>query len=677
MIEPIIDFAIITALPIEREAVCKEFKIDYEKDCHNPSQGFRDRYWQKRFYDTQDQNKFYEIAVFQLSEPGNVSACQLTTRILDTFNPQVVLLVGIAAGIDKTSQNFGDIVVAKEIAYLEKGKDTAKGRKPEPVLRPIYCDDWDERNPSFSRSFIPSISTPRPDHLDTKPEINYGIIVASDTVVASERVREQLIKENRRIIAIEMEGYGFDYAISQCDRNIQRKRLIIKAISDFANDEKDDKWHKYAAASAANYTKHFVIHFKPDKKTPKHRIISRIEESDSTYFRNIQKSLEKGNLMFFLGSGINSGKDDRFPPSDRQIIRELFSNNTNQLPNLVKLIGFPCETCAIELDDRPEYLCPIRREILEQGKEKSQLIQEQELAFAKLALQCLTQNYLITNPEYLLVKHLRVLFSKRTEPNEIQTNIAKFAAECRDRDYQYPLILTTNYDIGLEKAFEATGIDIEVLSYIAKGKHYGKFQRISYESVYNKKNNKQFYEVKNKFSLDNNEESKTSNLPIGEKPIIFKLYGGYIYKARQYYEIKKEDGTESKDETNKLMQENYSFAVTESHHVNYYKNIRQEKRFLIDIKNRFKKNRDNILFLGYSASDEFLRSFLDNFCSERWNDNTDDDNTDDAASGWIVQQSAPGPLSDKEYWEHWNIKFINYSWQDFVRVLKNDYLHIK
>lgn len=64
-----------------------------------------------------------------------------------------------------------------------------------------------------------------------------------------------------------MEGYGFSIAVLHTfDRP---RHLVIRALCDYANGEKGDRWHTYAAAAAASYAHHLLADwpFPPVKST--------------------------------------------------------------------------------------------------------------------------------------------------------------------------------------------------------------------------------------------------------------------------------------------------------------------------------------------------------------------------------------------------------------------------
>ena len=55
----------------------------------------------------------------------------------------------------------------------------------------------------------------------------------------------------------DLRGYGFSRAMWQSFEHV--RHLDIRGICDDGSEKKDDRWHKYAAAAAANFAKHFLL----------------------------------------------------------------------------------------------------------------------------------------------------------------------------------------------------------------------------------------------------------------------------------------------------------------------------------------------------------------------------------------------------------------------------------
>ena len=86
----------------------------------------------------------------------------------------------------------------------------------------------------------------------TDPEIHYGTIASGSTLVKDAAVRDQIIANiSKDCICIEMEAAGlmnhFPY-------------LVIRGISDYADSHKNDRWQRYASATAAAYAKELLAY---------------------------------------------------------------------------------------------------------------------------------------------------------------------------------------------------------------------------------------------------------------------------------------------------------------------------------------------------------------------------------------------------------------------------------
>jgi nucleoside phosphorylase len=245
-----IDFAIITAIKIERLAILKCFEIDEVSDRFRFPKNNR-TYWRTRLR-LRDGN-FYEIVVAQTLDTANVEAALLTNDLIRDWDPKAILMVGIAAAA-KPEQSLGDLIVGKEIYCYEMSKITDSGHLYEP--RTIRTDPvLRDRANSFDNKF--SILVDPPDRCANFPNVTIGVIASGDKVIADASERDKIASTNRKIMAIEMEGYGVVSAAWQSFEQI--RCLVIRALCDYADNDKNDAWHEYAAAVAAGYTKHFLL----------------------------------------------------------------------------------------------------------------------------------------------------------------------------------------------------------------------------------------------------------------------------------------------------------------------------------------------------------------------------------------------------------------------------------
>ncbi|HKS41934.1 MAG TPA: tetratricopeptide repeat protein [Blastocatellia bacterium] len=242
-----IDFAIITAIEVERRAVCRIFKLT---DRDRNRKGSR-VYWRGSL--SLKEGGVYQIVVAQSPDAANVDAALLTLETIHHWNPAALLMVGIA-GAASDDVALGDVIIGSDVYYYERGKETPDGKKPEPKSYRPDATLWN--NATTVPDWKPAISVRRPDGKKNRPKLHQGVIASGEKVIADAAIRDQIVQPNRKIMAIEMEGYGFSAAVWQSFD--QQRHLVIRAISDAADRDKKDDWQSYAAAAAANFAKHFL-----------------------------------------------------------------------------------------------------------------------------------------------------------------------------------------------------------------------------------------------------------------------------------------------------------------------------------------------------------------------------------------------------------------------------------
>ncbi len=242
-----IDFAIITAVEVERKAVCRAFGLT-SKDMI----GIGSRvYWRRSL--TLKSGDAYEIVVTQAQDMANVESALVTSDVIHDWSPGALLLVGIAGSANREAA-LGDIILGRDVYYYQRGKETTKGLKPEPIMYRADATLW-SRVIALPMTAAPLIS--RPDGQKVRPSIHQGVIASGERVIANEAIRDVIAAQNRKILAIEMEGYGFSVAVWQ---SLNRCRhLVIRAICDRADKKKNQDWQPYAAKVAAGFTKYFLL----------------------------------------------------------------------------------------------------------------------------------------------------------------------------------------------------------------------------------------------------------------------------------------------------------------------------------------------------------------------------------------------------------------------------------
>jgi nucleoside phosphorylase len=161
-----VDFAILTAIEVERRAVCAEFGL-----------GDKDRvkrngrvYWRGKL--PLGDGKAYEIVVAQPAEMGQVEATALATEVAQLWTPRAALMVGIAASTKPNEVQLGDVVVGRSVYYYEHGKVTAEGTRPQPEMIPADSDLL--KHYAGLASWDGAVLVPRPDGTTRGPSVLQG-----------------------------------------------------------------------------------------------------------------------------------------------------------------------------------------------------------------------------------------------------------------------------------------------------------------------------------------------------------------------------------------------------------------------------------------------------------------------------------------------------------------------
>ena len=74
-----------------------------------------------------------------------------------------------------------------------------------------------------------------------------------------------------------------------------------------------------------------------------------------------------------------------------------------------------------------------------------------------------------------LYDELHSHFEAAVEPSPLHRLLARLPALLRERGAPHQLIVTTNYDLALERAFEEAEEEIDIVAYVATGPHRGRF----------------------------------------------------------------------------------------------------------------------------------------------------------------------------------------------------------
>jgi nucleoside phosphorylase len=245
---PAIDFAFVTALPIERDAMVRRLeRREVIQDAFEPLTYYRGH------ISVPATGERYEAVVVMLLGMGNDEAAVTTVRVVERWQPAYVVMVGIAGGVPGKVR-LGDVVVADFVYYYELAKRTSRGEQRRAQQfssdRLLYGRALAYESSEW-RGDIP-IALPGTAQADAPfPKVHFGAIGSGEKVIADIRTLSRLLRECPRLLAVAMEGAGVARAAAQ-----QPHRplfLEVRCVCDYADEQKNDDWQPFAAEAAAAF----------------------------------------------------------------------------------------------------------------------------------------------------------------------------------------------------------------------------------------------------------------------------------------------------------------------------------------------------------------------------------------------------------------------------------------
>lgn len=205
----------------------------------------------------------YRVLACSINKMGMQATASVASMIITKFKVKNIFMTGICAGIKDRGLNFGDIVVAENSFDYGSGKIQESDTgififKPEP-----HQFSTDQTLISKLNNFInkkielSKIQNAYKGNLSKNMlQAKIGPIASGSYVVASKSFAANIAEPNRKLLAIDMEGYGLYLA---CHFFNQTKALFVKSVCDFGDKEKDDNYQSYAAFTSANFLHSFIF----------------------------------------------------------------------------------------------------------------------------------------------------------------------------------------------------------------------------------------------------------------------------------------------------------------------------------------------------------------------------------------------------------------------------------
>lgn len=268
------------ALTEERYDVCvacalaeegQAFMQIIEQQCHVQFQRIFDNYLQLEYYSTCISNMQEEPLRLQVSWPAKHGSSEMSLHLkplLAKFRPRFAAQTGICAG-DRKRVNLGDLIVAERAYFYEGGKFilTPDGKREQ-----LFDGDLYWASPMVRR-LIRTFDHKRLSQMleigktvmpETTATYHIGAIASGNSVRADhpfDGTRFQV----RDTLGLEMEGATF-YRVATDFPGMHA--LVVKGVSDFADSEKNDAYHRFSSALSSMYMLIFIQEYVTSKHMP-------------------------------------------------------------------------------------------------------------------------------------------------------------------------------------------------------------------------------------------------------------------------------------------------------------------------------------------------------------------------------------------------------------------------
>jgi nucleoside phosphorylase len=260
------DVAVLTVIGAELDAVLRAFGIAHDAGYHRGGSTF----WRASVPSTAS-DRSLDVVVHCQGVAGNENASLAATKLIERFNPRLMVLSGIAAG-RRGKLKIGDVAIPIAVADVSQKVATAMGMADRPTIRPLphavtqLIRPFSASHDRFSARFhTMSVKPPTPpagseaeyaEHVAASPSVYEFVIASQDVLLRDPQILENYAAGLHQQIQVgEMEAGGF---VAACEsRSPQVPWLVARGISDFGDTLKNDDFHRVASIAAAAYVAEF------------------------------------------------------------------------------------------------------------------------------------------------------------------------------------------------------------------------------------------------------------------------------------------------------------------------------------------------------------------------------------------------------------------------------------
>ncbi|HRI71740.1 MAG TPA: protein kinase, partial [Polyangium sp.] len=265
MVATALDVVILTVIPCELQAVLNTLALSnrwteemgtvyYRGTVHSALSG-----------------RALQVAATCIGHAGNSAETAAVCNAIAQWQPQAVLLVGIAAGL-RDRLRLGRVVLSDRViayehaAVLDRSGSSHQQPRPEgsrlPHMMVQQLASYEPKSARLTERFLragrrfPSVGSDESDKVATSIQVTRATIASGEKLLRDAQKLEEIRDLHGKIEAFDMESAGM---VEACDRD-HVPWLVIRGISDFGDAQKDDRFQDFAARSAAAVLADFLAH---------------------------------------------------------------------------------------------------------------------------------------------------------------------------------------------------------------------------------------------------------------------------------------------------------------------------------------------------------------------------------------------------------------------------------
>lgn len=199
-------------------------------------------------------NETQVVLVF--SRWGKTAAASTCTKLINVFNVESIIFSGVAGAVAK-ELNIGDIVIADSLYHHDMDARPLFNRFQTPLTGITHFDtDSDLQGKAFqaSSTFVENIenymTTQTLCEFDiSQPQVYLGSIASGDRFVQDALENDAFILDDRKVLAVEMEGA----AVAQVCHEHLIPFCVIRTISDKADHSATIDFQTFIITIASQY----------------------------------------------------------------------------------------------------------------------------------------------------------------------------------------------------------------------------------------------------------------------------------------------------------------------------------------------------------------------------------------------------------------------------------------